>query len=131
MQKKKLSQQQYEVLRQGATEPPFSGELLHSTQAGDYCCAGCGALLFSSKHKFDSGSGWPSFYDVAQYENVTLTHDSSHGMERVEVACAKCGGHLGHVFDDALNQPTGKRYCINSCALDFDAKEQPGDSDAE
>ncbi len=84
---------------------------------------GCHSELFKSEHKFDSGSGWPSFYDVASAENVRLVEDLSHGMHRVEVQCAKCGGHLGHVFNDALDQPTGMRFCINSCSLDFKPHE--------
>ena len=117
--KQKLTPEQYKVLREKETEPPFSGELLHNDKTGAYSCAGCGSELFHSEHKFDSRSGWPSFYNVAQYENVRVAKDDSHGMRRMEVVCATCGGHLGHVFDDALDQPTGKRYCINSCALEF------------
>ncbi len=116
---RKLTPEQYRVLRQKGTEAPFTGKFLHHKAEGTYVCAGCGAVLFSSQQKFDSGSGWPSFYDVAKSGNVELKTDKSHGMSRVEVLCHQCGGHLGHVFDDAPQQPTGKRYCINSCALDF------------
>lgn len=105
------------------TEAPFSGALLHNTAKGGYACVNCGAEIFSSEHKFDSGSGWPSFYDVANKGNVRLQEDDSHGMRRVEVVCAACGAHLGHVFNDAPKTPTGVRFCINSCALDFKKEE--------
>lgn len=114
-----LSPEQYMVLRQKGTEPPFTGKLLHNKEKGTYTCAACGASLFSSDHKFDSGSGWPSFYDVSLSRAVELHRDASHGMERTEVTCKTCGSHLGHMFDDAYDQPTGKRYCINSVSLDF------------
>lgn len=121
--KKKLTPEQYAVIREKGTEAPFTGKLLHNKDSGLYTCAACGADLFDSKHKFNSGSGWPSFYDVATKGNVKLQEDTSHGMHRVEVVCANCGGHLGHVFNDAPDQPTGMRFCINSCALDFKAKK--------
>lgn len=117
--KDKLTKEQYEVLRNKGTEQPFSGNLLQNNENGAYMCAGCRAELFSSEHKFNSGSGWPSFYDVKNAKTINLVEDKSHGMHRVEVQCANCGGHLGHVFNDAPNQPTGMRFCINSCALDF------------
>jgi peptide-methionine (R)-S-oxide reductase len=117
--RKKLTPQQYEILRQKGTEAPFTGELLHQKADGMYVCAGCGGQLFKSDHKFESDSGWPSFYDVAGSEAVRLADDTSHGMRRVEVLCKSCGGHLGHVFDDVPDQPTGQRYCINSAALKF------------
>lgn len=117
--KKKLSPQQYAVLRQGDTEAPFSGKLLNNKEQGTYACAACGAELFGSETKFDSGSGWPSFYEVKNNQHIKLLDDSSHGMQRVEVQCANCGSHLGHLFKDAPQTPTGNRYCINSCALDF------------
>lgn len=117
--KKKLTPEQYRVLRQKGTEAPFTGRLLNNKGSGAYTCAACGAELFRSKTKFDSGSGWPSFYDVAKTGVVKLVEDNSLGMQLVEATCAKCGGHLGHVFDDAHDQPTGQRFCINSCALDF------------
>ncbi len=115
----KLTPEQYEVLRNKATEAPFTGKFLHNKEQGMYTCAACGAALFSSSTKFDSGSGWPSFYDVAKSGAVKLVSDASHGMQRTEVVCANCGGHLGHLFDDAYDQPTGQRYCINSVSLDF------------
>ncbi len=124
--KKKLTPEQYQIMRTKGTEVPFTGELLHNKKAGTYTCAACSTELFSSEAKFDSGSGWPSFYDVAKSGAVKLQDDNSHGMHRVEAVCAKCGGHLGHVFDDALDQPTGKRYCINSCSLEFKPKRDTG-----
>ena len=117
--KRILNPEQYAVLREKATEAPFTGEFLHNKDKGIYTCMACGAELFSSDTKFDSGSGWPSFYDVAQSGAVKLITDSSLGMERTEAVCANCGSHLGHVFDDAYDQPTGQRFCINSVALDF------------
>lgn len=119
--KKKLSPEQYAVMREKSTEAPFTGELLQNDETGNYACAACGNELFHSDTKFDSGSGWPSFYDVATKGAVRLVEDISHGMHRVEVQCANCGGHLGHVFNDAPDQPTGMRFCINSCSLDFRA----------
>jgi peptide-methionine (R)-S-oxide reductase len=115
----KLTPEQYHVLREKGTEAPFTGKLLRNHETGMYVCGACGQPLFSSGTKFDSGSGWPSFYDVATKGAVRLTTDSSLGMERTEVTCAKCGSHLGHVFNDAPDQPTGQRFCINSAALDF------------
>ena len=116
----RLTTEQYEVLRRQATEHPFTGKYVDVKADGTYRCAGCGAELFSSQTKFESGSGWPSFYEPAVADNVELREDSSHGMRRTEVRCRQCGGHLGHVFDDGP-EPTGQRYCINSCALDLDA----------
>ncbi len=121
--KKKLTPEQYAVLREKGTETPFTGKLLHNDKGGDYTCAACGTKLFDSDTKFDSGTGWPSFYDPANTKAVQLIEDTSHGMHRVEVQCAVCGGHLGHVFNDAPDQPTGMRFCINSCALDFKPKD--------
>lgn len=120
--KKKLSPERYQILRQKGTEAPFTGKLLHNDKTGDYVCAACGQVVFQSDTKFDGGSGWPSFYDVANTKAVKLAEDSSHGMRRVEVTCANCGSHLGHVFNDAPDQPTGMRFCINSAALDFKEK---------
>ena len=120
--KKKLTSEQYRTLREKATELPFSGKLLQNKEKGVYVCAGCGAELFSSDTKYDSGCGWPSFY-AANKEKIELKEDVSHGMTRIEVLCKKCGGHLGHVFDDGP-QPTGQRYCINSAALEFAKKEE-------
>lgn len=117
--KKKLTPEQYHVLREKGTEAPFTGKLLHNKDDGNYTCMACGAVLFRSGQKFDSGSGWPSFYDVAKTGAVKLEEDTSLGMHRTEATCSNCGSHLGHVFNDAHDQPTGQRYCINSCALDF------------
>jgi peptide-methionine (R)-S-oxide reductase len=116
--RRELTPEQFEVLRRGATERPFSGALLHNKEQGSYNCAACGNVLFDSGTKFESGSGWPSFTEPANTANVTLLDDDSHGMHRIEVRCRRCGSHLGHVFDDGPG-PTGQRYCINSLALDF------------
>ena len=120
--KQQLTPEQFKILRQGETEAPFSGKLLHNHDSGDYACAACGSVLFDSETKFDSGSGWPRFYDVKRTDAVNLMEDHSHGLRRVEVKCANCGSHLGHVFNDAPDQPTGVRFCVNSTALDFKKK---------
>lgn len=114
--KEKLTSEQYRILREKATEKPFTGKYWSTTDVGKYLCAGCGNELFGSETKFDAGCGWPSFYAPADEKNITLAEDSSHGMARTEVMCSRCSGHLGHVFDDGPN-PTGKRFCINSGAL--------------
>jgi len=117
--KEKLTEEQYNVLREKGTERPFTGEFLNNKKDGTYTCAACGNPLFDSKTKFESGSGWPSFYDVINKGNVKLIKDSSLGMVRTEVVCSNCEGHLGHVFDDGPKE-TGMRYCINSVSLDFE-----------
>jgi peptide-methionine (R)-S-oxide reductase len=117
-----LGDEQYAVLREAATERPWTGELLDEERAGVYACAACGAELFKSGTKFDSGCGWPSFYESVRPEAVELIEDSSLGMVRTEVRCATCGSHLGHVFPDGFGTPTGDRYCMNSLALDFNAE---------
>lgn len=119
--RKKLTKEQYDVLRKKGTEAPYTGSFLHNDKQGVYSCAACGNVIFDSTTKFDAHCGWPSFYD-AKSGSVNLTEDDSLGMARTEVTCANCGSHLGHVFPDAPDQPTGQRYCINSVALSFKAK---------
>ena len=120
--REELSPEEYEVLRRAGTERAFTGEYVYNKDTGMYQCRGCGADLFSSDTKFDSGSGWPSFFEPAVSENIETHDDTSHGMVRTEVRCRRCGSHLGHVFPDGPN-PTGLRYCINSCALNFDKQD--------
>jgi peptide-methionine (R)-S-oxide reductase len=117
--RERLAPEQYEILRRHGTERPFTGQYVNVKEDGVYRCAGCGAELFSSDTKFESGTGWPSFYEPTVAQNVELRRDSSYGMQRNEVLCRRCGGHLGHVFDDGP-RPTGLRYCINSCALELE-----------
>ena len=125
--REKLTPEQYAVLREKGTEHPFTGEHLHEKRDGMFSCAACGADLFPSTAKFESGTGWPSFTQPAHRENVDLHEDRSHGMIRTEVLCKRCGSHLGHVFPDGP-PPTGDRYCINSVCLTFEARDSGEDA---
>lgn len=120
--RERLSPERYEVLRRKGTERAFTGEYVHEKTPGIYTCAGCGAQLFSSETKFDSGSGWPSFTEPADRANVDLHEDRSHGMLRTEVTCKRCGSHLGHLFPDGPREAGGMRYCINSLALSLETE---------
>lgn len=120
--REKLTEEQYHVLREKGTEAPYTGSLLHNDKKGKYTCAACGNVIFDSSTKFDAQCGWPSFYD-AKKGSIKLSDDDSLGVVRTEVTCANCGSHLGHVFPDAPEQPTGQRYCINSVAMNFTAQD--------
>ncbi len=119
-----LTDQEKRIMFEGGTEAPFSGALLHEHGNGDFLCKNCGTVLFASDTKFDSGSGWPSFTEPKNRENVILKEDTSHGMYRIEALCAHCGAHLGHVFDDGPVDAGGQRFCINSASLTFNPKEE-------
>lgn len=121
---KKLTTEQYRVLREKGTETPGSGKYYRTTEPGMYRCVGCGQELFSSETKYDSGSGWPSFFAPVDPEKVELIQDNSHGMSRTEVRCRRCGGHLGHVFDDGPTDKGGQRFCINSVSLELEKTEE-------
>jgi peptide-methionine (R)-S-oxide reductase len=121
--REELSPEEYHVLRQAGTERPFTGELLNEHRTGIYSCRACGQELFRSDTKFESHCGWPSFYDPKDSDAVELLEDNTLGMRRIEVRCKNCGSHLGHVFDDAPQTPTGQRYCMNSISLTFAADE--------
>lgn len=125
---KELTPDQYMVLRQKGTERPWTGKFNEHFEPGTYSCAGCGNELFNSDTKFESHCGWPSFYEVLDKSKVREIRDTSHGMDRTEIVCAKCGGHLGHVFNDGPN-PTGLRYCINSVSLEFEGDSTQKESD--
>ena len=116
-----LTPEEFKILRKKGTEPPFTGKLLHNRKKGVYSCTGCGNELFKSSSKFDSGTGWPSFFEPISEDSIEVKIDSSHGMKRTEILCRTCGGHLGHVFGDGP-EPTGLRYCMNSAALHFKEK---------
>ncbi len=120
-----LTPEQFAVLRQHATERPFTGEYVNAKTPGTYLCAACGQPLFASDTKFESGTGWPSFWDVIDQGNVELRQDNAYGMRRTEILCSRCGSHLGHVFEDGPRETTGLRYCINSVALKLKPEDQP------
>lgn len=117
--RERLSEEEYHILREAGTEPAFSGELLDIKEAGTFGCRGCGTPLFDAETKYESGSGWPSFWDALGDDRIETAPDHSHGMNRIEIRCATCHSHLGHVFEDGPD-PTGKRYCVNSLSLEFD-----------
>jgi peptide-methionine (R)-S-oxide reductase len=119
-----LTPEEYRVTQEKGTEAPFSGAYVDTHESGMYKCVVCGASLFRSDAKFDSGTGWPSFFETNSPESVTLSEDTSHGMRRIEVTCSNCGAHLGHVFPDGPRDKGGARYCINSCSLDFEKKDE-------
>ena len=121
--RERLTDEEYRILREAGTEPAFSGDYLDLKEDGIFRCAGCGLALFTTEEKFESGSGWPSFWDALDNDRIATRPDHSHGMERIEILCARCDGHLGHVFDDGPN-PTGKRYCVNSVSIEFDPESQ-------
>jgi peptide-methionine (R)-S-oxide reductase len=124
--RERLTEEQYRITQQQGTEPPFSGKYVENKADGSYACICCGMELFSSEHKFDSGTGWPSFWLPLAADRVEVRLDSSHGMQREEAVCASCGAHLGHIFPDGP-EPSGLRYCINSGSLDFEDGEIPAD----